>query len=83
MYKIITAQDLKEWRSKHNLTQNQAANILGYKHRSMIHLIESGKRVAPKRLSMVFKFMPDSFVKENKDSLLLENSTWQKKQKKK
>ena len=49
MNKEMSPSDLKNWRMKRGLSQHDAAQILGYKERSIICHLEAGrKRIHPR-----------------------------------
>jgi len=54
---INSAKQLKEYRLKHNITQQKMADVLGYANRASIHLIENGKREFPDRIKMLVNYM--------------------------
>lgn len=48
-----SADDLKLWREKHNLSQTACAKLLGYSHRSAICRLERGYAGIPMRLQLL------------------------------
>lgn len=54
----MTPLELREWRIERKLSQQEAAEKLGYKEYHTIMEFESGKREIPRRIEMLIKFMP-------------------------
>jgi len=54
---INSAEELKKYRVKKNISQQKMADVLGYANRASIHLIENGKREFPDRIKMLINYM--------------------------
>lgn len=56
----MTPKQFLKWRNGMGLSQDAAAKMLGFKHRSSIHYIETGKKACTPQTAMLCRMLQEN-----------------------